>query len=530
MSRITFNQWVQKLIRRRRNTRKSRSLRRISTIEQLGERITPTVNAFSLGGVLTVIGDNADNTIEVSRNVAGDLLVNGGAVRIFGGTPTAANTSQIQIFGLGGNDQLSLNETNGTLPRASLYGGSGNDTLISGAAADFLFGQAGNDNLQGKGGIDFLFGGAGDDVLTGGAGNDQVFGEAGNDRMIWNPGDGSDVNEGGAGNDTVEVNGGNGAETFTVNPNGTRVRFDRTDPLPFFIDIGSSENLAVNMNGGDDKLTASNGLATLIQLAVDGGTGNDTIIGGDGNDRITGGEGNDFVNGGRGNDSIFLGNGDDSFIWNPGDGSDLVEGEDGSDTMIFNGADGNETIVISANGTRVRFTRDAGNITMDLNGLEQIDFNALGGADRITVNDLTGTDVATVNLNLAGALGGTAGDNGADIVTVNGTSGDDAISVTGSAGNATVLGLAARINITAAEPALDRLVINGQAGDDSIDASGLAANAIQLTVNGGEGDDQLVGSDGADVLAGNEGDDVLIGGPGVDNLDGGPGANVLVQD
>ena len=530
MSRITFNQWVQKLIRRRRNSRKARNPRRNPAIEQLGQRITPTVNAFSLGGVLTVVGDNADNTIEVSRNAGGDLLVNGGDVRIYGGTSTVANTSRIQIFGLGGNDQLSLDETNGALPRANLFGGSGNDTLISGAAADFLFGQAGNDTLLGKGGIDFLFGGAGDDVLTGGAGNDQVFGQAGNDRMIWNPGDGSDLNEGGAGSDTVEVNGGNGAETFTVNPNGNRVRFDRTDPAPFFVDIGTSENLVVNMNGGDDTFTAANGLATLIQLAVDGGDGNDTITGGDGNDRITAGDGNDIVNGGRGNDTIFLGSGDDSFTWNPGDGSDVVEGQEGIDAMIFNGADVNEKVDISANGTRVRFARDAGNIVMDLNGLEQIDFNALGGADTVTVNDLTGTDATEINLNLAGVLGGAAGDNLADEVIVNGTGGDDAISVTGSAGNATVLGLAALINITAAEPALDRLVINGQAGGDAIDASGLAADVIQLTANGGDGDDQLFGGDGADVLAGNDGDDVLIGGPGVDTLDGGPGDNILFQD
>ncbi len=73
--------------------------------------------------------------------------------------------------------------------------------------------------------------------------------------MIWNPGDGTDLNEGGAGTDTVEVNGGNGAETFTVTPNGTRVRFDRTDPAPFSIDIGTSENLVLNANDGDDTFT-----------------------------------------------------------------------------------------------------------------------------------------------------------------------------------------------------------------------------------------------------------------------------------
>ena len=30
---------------------------------------------------------------------------------------------------------------------------------------------------------------------------------------------------------------------------------------------------------------------------------------------------------------------------------------------------------------------------MDLNDVETVDFNALGGADTITVNDLSGTDV-----------------------------------------------------------------------------------------------------------------------------------------
>src|SRR4029077_19518876 len=135
----------------------------------------------------------------------------------------------------------------------------------------------------------------GDDILTGGVGDDQAFGEAGNDRMIWNPGEGSDLNEGGAGIATVEVNGGNGAEIFTVTANGTRVRFDRTNPAPFFIDIGTSENLVLNANGGDDTFTAGNGLAPLIALAVDGGAGNDTITGGDGNDRLVGGDGNDLI-------------------------------------------------------------------------------------------------------------------------------------------------------------------------------------------------------------------------------------------
>src|SRR5262249_61434788 len=136
---------------------------------------------------------------------------------------------------------------------------------------------------------------------TGGAGNDQVFGQAGNDRMIWNPGDGSDLFEGGDGTDTAEVNGGNGAENFTITANGARVRFDRTNPAPFFLDIGTTENFVLNMNGGDDVFTAGNGLANLIHLTVDGGAGNDTITGGDGDDLLFGGAGDDLITGALGN-------------------------------------------------------------------------------------------------------------------------------------------------------------------------------------------------------------------------------------
>ena len=71
--------------------------------------------------------------------------------------------------------------------------------------------------------------------------------------------------------------------------------------------------------------------------------------------------------------------------------------------MVFNGADVAEKFDVSANGSRLRFTRDVGSITMDLDGVEKIDFNALGGADTVTVNDLTGTDVTTVNLDLGGS-------------------------------------------------------------------------------------------------------------------------------
>jgi Ca2+-binding RTX toxin-like protein len=451
-------------------------------------------------------------------------------VSIRGGSATVANTSQIQMFGLAGDDELALNESSGALPQANIFGGADDDVLTGGSGNDLLFGEAGNDTLLGKGGNDLLFGGTGDDVLTGGDGDDQDFGESGNDRMIWNPGDDTDLNEGGAGTDTVEVNGGNGAEDFTVVANGTRVRFDRTNPAPFSIDIGTSENLVLNANGGDDTFTADNGLAALIAITVDGGTGNDSLRGGDGADVLIGGDGNDLVVGGRGDDTAFLGAGDDTFVWNPGDGDDTVEGQDGSDTLLFNGANVNENIDISANGGRARFFRNVANVTMDLDDVESIDFNALGGVDDITVGDLSGTDVTAVNLDLANPAGSGTGDGAADSAIVAGTGGDDVILLAGDASGVAVIGLAAQVNIAGSESANDRLTINALAGADVIEGSGLSAGAIGLTSNGGDGDDVLVGSAGDDVLNGEAGDDVLIGGPGLDILDGGPGDNILLQD
>jgi Ca2+-binding RTX toxin-like protein len=522
----------------RRAARPDRRARLFLGLERLEERQTPTVAPLAMPsitasfisqvGLLAVFGDAHDNTIVASRDAAGSILVNGGAVRVAGGTPTVANTRLIEVFGQAGNDTIALDETNGPLPRAILLGGSGNDTLTGGSGDDELFGESGDDTLLGKGGNDLLFGGAGNDVLTGGSGNDQVFGESGNDTMIWNPGDGTDLNEGGAGTDTVQVNGGNADENFTIAANGTRVRFDRVSPAPFTLDIGTTENLILNANGGNDTITAGNGLAPLISLTLDGGPGNDVITGGDGNDTLIGGDGNDVITGGRGSDIVMMGAGDDTFVWNPGDGSDTVDGQDGNDTMVFNGANVSEQFNISASGSHVVFTRDVGNVAMNLSDLENINLTALGGADAVTVNDTTGTGLQNVRVDLSGVAGSMTGDGQADSVIVNGTSASDTVDVLGAGSSFQVIGLSALVSVTGSEGANDSLVINGLGGDDNINASGLPASVVNLTVDGGTGNDVIVGSDGNDLLIGGDGNDVITGGRGSDVAMMGAGDDTFV--
>ena len=494
------------------------------------QQASAATRASFQNGVLTVFGDGAPNTIELSRNAAGTILVNGGAVNVRGGTPTVANTSLIQVYGARGNDVLTLNESNGALPRANLFGGAGDDTITGGSGGDQLFGQDGNDTILGKGGTDFLFGGSENDSLTGGDGNDQVFGESGADLMVWNPGDDTDLNEGGSGVDTVEVNGGGGAEQFTTTANGSRVRFDRISPAPFAIDVGTSEHLVLEANGGDDSFSATGNLAALIEITVDGGAGNDTLLGSNGIDVLLGGDGNDVVDGQQGNDVAFLGWGDDVFQWDPGDGSDTVEGQDGADTMVFNGSAVGEILEASANGQRLRFTRNVGSIVMDLDGVEKVDVNALGGPDTVVVGDLSGTDVSEIDPNLAGTIGGTAGDAQPDTVIVDGTNGNDVVDVFGSGTSVAVVGLPAQVDITNAEGANDALVVNTLGGADGVTASTMPAGVVKLTVDGGDGEDTVLGSQGADVVIGNAGNDFVFGDGGNDLALMGAGDDVFQWD
>src|SRR5262249_61454263 len=105
----------------------------------------------------------------------------------------------------------------------------------------------------------------------------------------------------------------------------------------------------------------------------------------------------------------------------------------GFDTLQFNGAAIAENIDISANGDRVRFFRDVATVTMDLNGVERVEFNALGGPDIIKVHDLSGTNATQVVVNLAGTLGGSTGDGAPGQGIAHGTQGDNHISITAGA-------------------------------------------------------------------------------------------------
>lgn len=317
--------------------------------------------------------------------------------------------------------------------------------------------------------------------------------------------------------------------------------------------------------GGNDQITIGNGLPPSHLF---GDTGNDTLIGGSAADLIVGGPGNDFVDGNQGNDIVYLGEGDDTFQWDPGDGSDIVEGGPGNDTLLFNASNVSEIIDLSANGSRFRFFRNVGNVTLDVDGVERVDIRALGGTDNVVVNSLVGTAVNQVNVDF-GATGG-SGDGAVDLLTINGTAGPDTINIATNAGALEISGLSALVRVLNAEPTNDVVVVNGLGGDlvnvnGSADAdvmtltpsptAGYArvvvagfpasvdvSNVVTLSINGLGGPDTISGSgnvaalgipirmdggDGDDIIVGSNAAEVLIGGPGDDFVDGNQGNDLV---
>jgi Ca2+-binding RTX toxin-like protein len=404
----------------------------------------PTVN----GTTLTLTGDDAADRVVVGEDAGQITVTVNGAPLNLGAAVPADNTIDLVSNSGGGDDELTITTAN-----------------LKSVTAD---GGAGDDILTGNNDADTLSGGDGDDRVIGARGGDTMNGGAGNDTLVWNNGDGSDTMNGDGNTDEIEVNGApTQGDVFTINPNGARTDFDRTNLGTFSLDI-DAERMAINGLGGDDTMTATT--PATLGLTLNGGTGIDTMTGGDGADLINGGDDNDTLNGGAGNDRLVGdrgadamngGDGDDTTVWNNGDGSDAMNGDAGLDRVEVNGSGGNEVFTVAPNGARAKFDRtSAGAFSLDIGTAEALDLRALAGDDTFTAAAGTGALLA---------------------VTVDGSSGND--------------------TLTGADEA-DTLT--GGSGNDAL--------------SGGAGPDSLDGQDGNDSLAARDGQgDLVRGGTGTDS-------------
>jgi hypothetical protein len=248
----------------------------------------------------------------------------------------------------------------------------------------------------------------------------------------------------------------------------TFVRFENAAP---------SARLTVDGRAGDDIVSAS---TAAMALTLVGGSGDNVLLGGPGDDTLIGGDGFDDAKGGKGNDVARLGGNFDRFSWAPGDGSDTVDGGSSRDSLFMQGTNDPEAYGVQRDGKHVRVSRESD--ALDLNGIEEIDPVAGGGADTFAIGDLSGTGVALVDVSLSSGLPG--GDGQPDRVSVQGTGKVDRMALTGRvvvAGTATLTGLPATVNISHAEPA-DTLALDTGAGDDTLDTSAFDPKTIGLDV------------------------------------------------
>lgn len=387
----------------------------------------------------------------------------------------------------------------------TIEGRDGNDVLIGGAGNDVLHGQDGNDLLNGQAGADHLFGGEGSDNLNGGAGNDHVDGEGGDDSHVRGGG-GSDTILGGPGNDVLDE------VAFSTIMQGTPG--DELDG-PDVLDGGPGID-RIDGGAGDDVMACTD--ETLQDTWTDSGGGVEVldcsalphgiaVTVGAGIDRVIGTAHGDtlagapVMEGGPGNDLLIGGEGPNTLLG--GDGNDTLRGGAGDDTLA--GGSGDDMLFGEA-GDDVLDGGSGGDVLSGGSGVETISYANRGGPVVVTVGD--------------GSDDGQAGEGDSvqdDIEVLIGTRFDDqlfagstGITLQGGAGNDVLVG----------SPQADTL--EGGDGNDRL-VGGAGANVL----HGGAGNDSLLGGRDADQLWGDDGNDVLDGGLGKDLLVGGSGIDTV---
>ena len=240
------------------------------------------------------------------------------------------------------------------------------------------------------------------------------------------------------------------------------------------------------------------------------GSGADTINGGNGDDIITAGAGVDVIDAGANNDTINLANGD------------FAAGES------ITGGGGTDTIELT-NATTVDFQTGTLNTVENINGSTGND-NVTIGLDQLigmnSINLLGGTD--TLNFFVNGTLDVTAsvfpGTLSAEAKNLNGSAGNDDLTITGAQLNTILLsgssiidfaGGADTLNLTSTSTDLNTRGLSN-AGILNLENVSAASAAAGVTL-------VLSGQTEAFTLTGSANNDTFTGGSGADTVDMGNG-------
>jgi len=465
-----------------------------------------------------------------------------------------------------------------------IYTYDGNDSIDGGGGDDTLYGVGGDDTIDGGAGNDTIYGGGGNDTIIDDSGDNYMDGGTGDDLfMLSNSTLSDETIIGGAGTDTLDYSGVTGSSTTFITAFDLDEGYQGNATVPgsyvgtwsglenFVGIVGYRNHIIGNssanqITGGDDNDTI---IGELGNDTLNGGLGDDTFVhSNDGsNDSLVGGSGNDTADlsgstagwtintsgvgtsGGSGlslsSIEIILGTNyaDDLYesgsveTISAGAGDDIVRDNGASSaTDYFDGGSGNDTIDFSA--SVASRSLDLGTGAYSSHGGAVNFENAIGGSGDDTITGTAGANTIEGGDGNDSVLGGggndlLGGDAGADVIE--GGIGND--SMYGGGGNDVLIGGSGND------------LFNGGAGYDTADYSAAtdnlvvninwpnpqAVSALQGTdtlvnmegIEGGSGNDLLVGNAGGNIIRGNGGNDDIYGLAGADVLEGGAGNDRL---
>jgi Ca2+-binding RTX toxin-like protein len=497
--------------------------------------------------------------------IAGDDEANTLSVKIVDETDGTRSIYNVIKAG-GGNDRVFGRDEDGdTLPYGvQLFGEDGDDEIRDSVNADTLSGGSGNDVVYYAGGADFIDGGDGIDTVSfaetlpaGRISLDNLTLSNIEKLVIY---DGLNVGH-------FDLNSLSTIEAHSW-ATETTLLFTQQATLTDVKLVGKKTEWRITGSGLDDQfefstsaisLSINGGLGNDIIFGgergnvIDGNSGNDTLIGGDAPDAIAGGNGNDEISGAGGNDyylfgesgddNIFGGDGNDTIDGGEGDdkifggdgkdliyassGHDIINGGDGDDkvylaakvlidTQILNGGSGNDTFLGSSFDTDVRVNIQGGK------GVDKLELRN-GDLSHITIK---GVEILDLSWTSKITIGAETLDNIQRILGVNGSELDITLS---SGGSVTwdkgmvnsywtdMQGSSQADHIDVSSAAGAFWTIDGGKGDDVI--IGPSSRKVSTDIKGGDGNDRLVAGSGGAFMVGGRGNDTFIEGAGGDGMD-----------
>ncbi|MEQ8331625.1 calcium-binding protein [Nisaea sp.] len=411
-----------------------------------------------------------------------------------GSVATNINTDALVVNHGGAFNAITLTATGGALGD-SLQGGAGNDTLSGGGGADTLIGAGNLDRLDGGTGADVLSGGAGADTLIGGAGNDTYTGSAsemnGDTISGLEAGDKIVI----TGTDLSSLNGSTAGSTIDLG-SGNTLNLTGTSGSVKYEAVFSGGNTTLTVatvpaTSSSEGNTSSSGLTVTNQTEADtAGTATGRTLANTSGSTATGAL---VQNTGNGNivtatlpTGISLTTSGTSTAQPTSTASTTLTGEIQSTAPTA-------STQSFLDGHGQTFITNSSGVTLDIRSITFSGGDATAQTVQITGGSSTGSGSEAFVIDTSGLPAGS-------------TVQLDNIEFAAIVGSATVNGGGGQ---------------NYVVGDDAVQFISLGAE--DDTLAGGGGNDTVGSAWGEDIVYGNQGNDYVFGGGGMDTLYGGQG-------